>query len=231
MDLLKSIDQSITDIDVSKGIITGYFSSFDFKDNDGDIIRKGAWQKTIAENGPTGTQRIRHLLDHDKTKSVAEPQSLEEDHFGLRYVSKAGRHTNGRDFLLMCEDKLIKEHSFRGKAVKQSFSKADNSNIITEVFMWEGSSMQAWGANQWTPLVSVKSLSDLQETFEVLVKAFKTGKYSDEKFMELEPLYKELGEFFKSTPEPGKSTQQPEDKNKPTFSYSEIFQKSLHHNV
>lgn len=210
MDLIKNIGQSIKDVDVSKRIVEGYFSSFNTKDSDGDIIRAGSFLKTIRENGPDGSDRIRHLLDHDKFKSVANPITLSEDNTGLRYLSKAGRHTAGNDFLLMCEDKLIKEHSFRGYAVKEAYSELDKANIITELFMWEGSSIQAWGANQWTPLISVKSLQDAQETFGLLVKAFKSGKYSDETFIQLEPLYKELGEFFKATPEPGTTTQKPD---------------------
>jgi HK97 family phage prohead protease len=198
MDLIKSIAQPISDVDVPKGIVSGYLSSFNLKDSDTDIIKKGSFLKTIQENGPGGADRIRHLLDHNKYNSVAKPLKLEEDDFGCKYQSQAGRHTAGRDFLLMCEDQLIKEHSFRGYAEKQAYSEIDKANIITEIFMWEYSSMQAWGANQWTPMISVKSLKDAQETFELLVKAFKTGKYSDDTFIQLEPLYKELSEFFKT---------------------------------
>lgn len=229
MDLIKSIDQSFKDVDVKKGIVTGYFSSFNFKDTDGDIIRAGAYLKTIAENGPgSKNQRIRHLLDHDKTKSVANPQLLVEDDFGLYYESKPGRHTAGRDFLLMAEDGLIKEHSVRIKPIRQAKSVNDNANIITEVFMWEGSSMQAWGANQWTPLMGVKSLSDAKELFEVLEKSFKSGEYSDEAFMELEPLYKNLGNFFKATPAPVDTTQEPDGEEKAdAVNYFEIFKSAF----
>lgn len=209
MDLIKNIGQSFKDVDVKKGIVTGYFSSFNYKDTDGDIIRAGSFIKTIKENGPEGSGRIRHLLDHDKFKSVSEPLLLKEDNFGWYYESKPGRHTAGRDFLLMAEDGMIKEHSFRGKAVKQKYSDLDKANIITEIFAWEGSSMQAWGANQWTPMLAVKSLSDARDTFELLIKAFKTGQYSDETFLELEPMYKTLGEFFTATPEPATITQEP----------------------
>jgi phage head maturation protease len=105
--LYKNLSQGISDVDVKKGIVTGYFSSFDNMDSDGDVIRKGAFTKTINEN----FQRVRHLLDHDSTKSVGKILSLKEDTKGLYYESKAGRHTLGRDFLLMVEDGLISEHS------------------------------------------------------------------------------------------------------------------------
>ena len=47
--LYKSFEYGIKDIDSSKGIITGYFSAFNSKDSDGDIIFKGAYSKTIQE--------------------------------------------------------------------------------------------------------------------------------------------------------------------------------------
>ena len=113
--LYKNLSQGISDVDVKKGIVTGYFSSFDNMDSDGDVIRKGAFTKTINEN----FQRVRHLLDHDSTKSVGKILSLKEDTKGLYYESKAGRHTLGRDFLLMVEDGLISEHSIGFVTIKQ----------------------------------------------------------------------------------------------------------------
>ena len=44
--LYKNLNQGISDVDVKKGIVTGYFSSFDNMDSDGDVIRKGAFTKT-----------------------------------------------------------------------------------------------------------------------------------------------------------------------------------------
>ena len=41
----------ISDFDEKNGVVKGYGSYFDNKDSDQDIIRKGAYQKTIQENG------------------------------------------------------------------------------------------------------------------------------------------------------------------------------------
>ena len=185
--LTKNISQTIKDVDVKLGIVTGYFSKFGNIDSDGDIIQKGAYTKTISES----FQRIKHLLDHDRTKAVGVLQVLKEDDFGLYYESKAGRHTLGQDFLLMAEDGIISEHSVGIYPIKQA--KGDNgANVITEVRMLEGSSLQTWGANEHTPLTGIKSDKDIIQLLDAIQKALSTGNYSDETFKEIEKKYKSL---------------------------------------
>lgn len=201
--LYKNLQQGISDVDVKKGIVTGYFSSFDNMDSDGDVIRKGAFSKTIKEN----FQRVRHLLDHDATKAVGKIQLLQEDQKGLYYESKAGRHTLGRDFLLMVEDGLINEHSIGFVTIKQK--NMGGYNEITEVKLYEGSSLQGWGANEMTPITGMKNLDTINQMMDNIMKAIKNGKYTDETFAKLElqflQLQKELAELKEEsveTPEP-----------------------------
>lgn len=192
--ILKSFEQSVKDVDTVQGIVSGYFSKFGNKDSDGDIIQKGAYTKTIQEN----FKRIKHLLDHDRTKAVGVIQELKEDDYGLYYVSKAGRHTLGQDFLKMAEDGIITEHSVTIVPIKQKQSEELKANIITEVKMMEGSSLQFWGANEMTPIVGVKSESDLFDLINVLEKALRNGTYSDETFKQIEKRYKGLQDIFTS---------------------------------
>jgi uncharacterized protein len=192
--ILKSFEQSVKDVDTVQGIVSGYFSKFGNKDSDGDIIQKGSYTKTIQEN----FKRIKHLLDHDRTKAVGVIQELKEDDYGLYYVSKAGRHTLGQDFLKMAEDGIITEHSVTIVPIKQKQSEELKANIITEVKMMEGSSLQFWGANEMTPIVGVKSESDLFDLINVLEKALRNGTYSDETFKQIEKRYNGLKDIFTS---------------------------------
>lgn len=201
--LYKNLNQGITDVDVKKGIVTGYFSSFDNMDSDGDVIRKGAFAKTINEN----FKRVRHLLDHDATKAVGKIQLLKEDDKGLYYESKAGRHTLGRDFLLMVEDGLINEHSIGFVTIKQK--NMGGYNEISEVKLYEGSSLQGWGANEMTPITGMKNFENVGVMMDNILKAIKNGKYTDETLAKLElqflQLQKELEELKLAsveTPEP-----------------------------
>jgi len=193
--LRKGFDIGFKDIDVSQGIVTGYFAHFGSIDSDGDRIIPGAFAKTIRENGPDGTGLIKHLLDHDKTKAVGKILVLKEDSTGLYYESKAGRHTNGRDFLMMAEDGILNQHSFGYRTIKQQ--KKSDANDLTELAMLEGSSIQFLGANRNTPVTGVKNFEDVLDEFEALEKALRNGKYSDEGFLMIEERIKSLNEIVK----------------------------------
>ena len=51
----------LLDADEYAGIVKGYGSYFGNKDSDNDVIMKGAYKKTIAENG----SRVKYLYQHN----------------------------------------------------------------------------------------------------------------------------------------------------------------------
>ena len=197
--LYKSSDLNIKDVDTRKGIVTGYFASFNTQDSDGDVIRPGAFVRSIQENGPNSLQpRILHLMDHDLKKRVGKLLVLKEDGRGLYYESQIGKHALGQDFLKMAESGLITEHSI-GYIVpkdKEKYNTYLKANEIFEVNLKEGSSLQAWGANPDTPLLGIKSDQQLIDTMDVLTRALKTGNYTDETYRQLEARSKTLGELI-----------------------------------
>ncbi|MCF0059943.1 HK97 family phage prohead protease [Dyadobacter chenwenxiniae] len=197
--LFKNNSLAFRDVGEKEGIVSGYFASFDSEpDSDGDIIQPGAFSKTIKESGPLGTKRIKHFLDHDPHKVVGVITELFEDSKGLAYVSRAGSHTLGVDFVKMVQDEIITEHSFGYKTIASR--KGDKGwNYLTELKMWEGTSMQAWGANQNTPITGLKSHEELIEEFDKLIKALKCGTYTDETMLKLQERQVILSEYFKTT--------------------------------
>lgn len=182
------------DVDVAGRRIVGYFSAFDSKDSDGDIIRKGAYAKTIAERGPNGTGQILHLLDHDRFKAVGKIKSLEEDNYGLKFESQMGRHQTAVDYLLMAEDGIIQSHSVGFSVIKEN-KQDSNTNIITEMKLYEGSGIQAWAANINTPVTEIKSFEEIVEMIRKMEKAMKVASYSDESFIQIEKSLKGLHEL------------------------------------
>lgn len=166
-----TIVAQILDTDEKKGIVTGYFSRFNNVDSDGDIIRPGAFAKTIREQGPKSQQpRIKHLLNHDPSQPLGKLLNLKEDATGLVYESQIGTHSLGRDFIKMVESGLITEHSIGFRIMKRNqlqpyddFIKNPGKGFyeITEVKLMEGSSLTAWGANPLTPLTGLKSELDI----------------------------------------------------------------------
>jgi len=190
--LHKGFDLSFKDIDTNKGIVTGYFAAFDTKDSDGDLIEKGSFQKTIQERGPQGKQLIKWLLDHDKYKAIGKLTELREDNFGLYYEGKVGRHSLGKDFMLMVEDGIINQHSFGYRIIKDQYDRDSNVNRIKELMMFEGSPIQFLGANQNTPIVGIKSLEDAMQMCEKLNKFIATSEATDETLKQLDEKLKSL---------------------------------------
>lgn len=171
---------SFNDVDPKLGVVTGYFSRFNNVDADGDIIRPGAFAKTIKEQGPDSSQpRIKHLLNHDPSQPLGKLMKLTEDATGLSYESQIGKHELGEDFIKMVESGLITEHSIGFKIVKRNQIQSYENYLsnpsagmfeITEVKLYEGSSLTAWGANPMTPITSLKS-ADQVDMFAAKIAA------------------------------------------------------------
>ena len=178
------------DVDGRKGIVTGYFANFDSLDSDGDVIVKGAFSKTISATGPQSAKpRIKHLLNHDPSQPLGVIQVLKEDNKGLYYESKLGSHSLGNDFIKMVESGLVTEHSigyqvkqFNQKTSWEDYKTGDVRRELTELKLWEGSSLTAWGANENTPLTGLKSveINKLINQAEAVEKFCRDSKATDE---------------------------------------------------
>lgn len=176
MDNIKSLEQSIKDID-GKGIVTFYFSAFGNKDSDGDITMKGAFTKTISDN----KNRIKHVLNHRTDQVPGVVKELGEDDRGAWMRSQLMLGTTlGKDVYEMYKAGAITEHSFRFDIIKSYQDKSQDARIITEYKLWEASSLTAWGANERTPVISIKSQEEL---LKELTEAIKAGKLKPEQLI------------------------------------------------
>jgi phage head maturation protease len=75
----KALSSGVQDVDVKKGIVCSYYSSFNTVDRIKDVLLPGAFTKTITETGPQGSGDIAHLQDHNKNLTVGMFQLLKED--------------------------------------------------------------------------------------------------------------------------------------------------------
>jgi uncharacterized protein len=174
----KSLNLEIKDIDRKQGIVKGYLSAFNVKDSDGDIILPGAFKKSIDERGPGSTHpRIKWFIDHDPTQVPGVFKHLSEDTYGLAYEGQVGTHALGQDFMKMAESGIITEHSHGFRTIKEE-KKAD-ANYMSELFLMEGSSLKAWGANQYTPITGVKSEIKIEQISNRITRLEKFVKNTD----------------------------------------------------
>jgi uncharacterized protein len=183
----KSSHGEVKDVDTKKGIVSGYFSHFGSKDADGDVIQQGAFTKSIKEAGPDSAKpRIKHFFNHNPGQPLGVIQTLQEDSTGLYYESLVGKHQLGVDFLKMVDSGLISEHSIGFKTLAEKSYKNDaihgDYNLMTELKLWEGSSLSAWGANMNTPIVGVKGqeYDVVSKKVQLMEKFIKNSDASDE---------------------------------------------------
>ena len=225
-----------------QGIVTGYFSKFNNVDADGDIIRPGAFTKTIKEQGPESSlPRIKHLLNHDPSQPLGKLTKLYEDGTGLAYESQVGSHELGEDFIKMIESGLITEHSIGFKIVKRNQIQSYENYLknpqlgqfeITEVKLFEGSSLTAWGANPLTPITSLKSETEIEKIVkqqELIEKFCRNSNATDETIQMLLLHSKQMAQLIcdmKKITVPQESTQPKED----VIDWIREFNKSINKN-
>jgi HK97 family phage prohead protease len=173
----KNQNLEVKDVDAKQGIVSGYFSAFGMVDSDGDIMIPGAFKRSIQDWGPEAKGRIKHLLNHDPSKPLGKIMELKEDGYGLFYRSQVGKHQLGQDFVKMVESGLISEHSIGFRTLREQ--KNDSANEIHEVMLFEGSSLTAWGANEHTPMLGIKSIKNIDEIKEQIRNFEKFIRNSD----------------------------------------------------
>ena len=187
--LTKNIKAEIKDVDDVKGVVSGYFARFGNVDSDGDMIKSGAFLKTINEN----FDRIKHLKNHDPDKMIGKILELKEDGSGLHFTSQLSKNSFGKDALIEYQEGLITEHSIGYQVIKASNSN-DEYQTLEELKLYEGSAV-TWGANSETPVTGLKGLiteKEIEEELNSLLKYCKVSGFSDELYASAEIKIKQL---------------------------------------
>jgi HK97 family phage prohead protease len=171
-------------------------SKFDNIDSDGDVIRKGAFSKSIQDRGPESpsNRKIAFLRHHDWEQQIGKFISLEETGDGLVAIGELGRSSKGNDALLDYQDGIIKEHSIGFNYIqdKMDLVTAGSGDFwdIKEVALWEGSAV-TFGANALTPTLDVSKgtktelIDKINEKMSGLISAIKSGG-TDERLYNIE---------------------------------------------
>ena len=166
----------LLDADENAGIIKGYGSYFGNKDSDSDIIVKGAYTKTIQENG----ERVKYLYQHDMNQPIGKMRELYEDDKGLVFVAEIAKTQLGKDVVELMKSGVITENSV-GIMPIQKENKGDYREI-KEVKLYEISAVTL-AANDQAKILDVKGNVDLEKLskrYDNLSKLIRKGNISDE---------------------------------------------------
>jgi HK97 family phage prohead protease len=213
----------LKDIDTKAGVLTAYVSMFDNVDSDGDMIVKGAFDKTLSERGPLSAKpRIKHLWQHNPYDVIAVPTEMVTEEKGLLVMSKFGTDTASQDKFKQHVDGMITEYSIGYNVIKEEKAESDAGmyNKLIELKLWEYSSV-TWGANSLTYTVDAKGLtpdllSQLNDRMDKLTKALRKGTYTDETAESFEIELKQIQTIFNELikgvePPPGTPREPSED--------------------
>ena len=198
----KSFKFAIESANDESGEFSGYAAVFGNEDEGHDIIQKGAFAKTIAED----FDRIKILSQHESYDlPIGKPLELREDEKGLYIKGKISNTSKGRDILTLMRDGVLNELSIGYDAVAVEFDGKTGIRYLKEIKLWEVS-IVTWAMNDQAKIEDVKSLA------EELRREAKAGKITQGRLNALKPfiaVVRELVEILGPFLEP--STQAPED--------------------
>lgn len=166
----------VIDADEKMGIVKGYGSVFGNVDSDGDIITKGAYRKTIQENG----SRVKYLYQHDMDKPIGKMVHLEEDDKGLVFEAQVPKTQLGKDVIELMKAGVISENSVGILPLQKKMN--GEYRELTEVKLFEVSAVTL-AANDQAMILDVKGNVDLEKVtkrYDKLAKLIRKGEISDE---------------------------------------------------
>ena len=204
----------LVDADEKKGIVKGYASYFNNKDSDSDIIRPGAYAKTIKENG----HRVKYLYQHNMAQPLGKMVELVEDDKGLMFTAEIAKTTLGNDVIELMKAGVITENSV-GILPMQKEHKGDYREI-TEVKLYEVSAVTL-AANDQAKILDVKgekAQENILKRYDALAKLVRKGELSDEMGYAIEAELLKLKGLFATATAPSNDTQ-PVDDSQAVFEY------------
>jgi HK97 family phage prohead protease len=202
-------------------IVSMYLASFNTLDSDCDIIRKGAFSKSISERGPqtNSNRQIKFLHQHQVKEPIGIYKMLMEDEKGLYAEVEIEKTALGDVVLERYMNGSYKEHSIGFQYVwdkcnwiqMPSGEEKEMEDVFEckELNLFEGS-VVTFGANENTPFLGFKGNSEdfekqLDEELKFLLKNAPNYEYE----LSLRQLYTKQKSLIKSLAENTKEATKP----------------------
>jgi HK97 family phage prohead protease len=141
------------EVSVSERKIIGYAASFGNIDRVNDIIKPGAFKKTLKERGPA----VKLFYNH--SYPIGKPEMMREDSKGLYTESKVSNTPRGDEILALVADGVISDMSIGYETVDFGMDNKTGIRTIKEVKLYEFGPVD-FGANEQAVITGVKSLAD-----------------------------------------------------------------------
>lgn len=189
----------LIDADDKAGIVKGYASIFNNIDSDNDIIRKGAYKKTIDEAG----KRVKYLYQHEMDKPIGKMRMLEEDDKGLMFEAEIAKTTLGKDVMELIKSGIITENSVGIMPIRKEMN-GEGQREIYEVRLFEVSAVTL-AANDEAKILDYKGNYDpskVMDRFDRVAKLIRKGNISDELGFALESEIYKLKSLFDNITQP-----------------------------
>ena len=164
--------------DVDNLTFEGYGNVFDIRDLGGDLVKKGAFKKTIKERMPK--KAIKLLWGH--IYPFGMPSKLEEDSKGLYLYGKATDTAENKDRMKYIEEKVVDGLSIGYAPIKYHFEHekdnegiTESTRILTEVKLYE-ISVTPFPMNEQSRIKDMEEMTEFKETLKEIVAFMKEIK-------------------------------------------------------
>ncbi len=143
------------DVDTSTKQVKVAIAQMEDIDRDQDVFADMAFDRTIKNKGPEGSNEIWHLLDHTPS-SFSALSKFSEVYKEGKYVVGVSKYKNSFAWREVAwplyESGDFTQHSVGFRTIKSE--QKNGYRLITEVELWEGSAV-LWGAQPDTPTMQV----------------------------------------------------------------------------
>lgn len=189
--------------DLAKREVTGYASTFGNVDLGGDVVLKGAFTKTLADDLPAGRIKVRR--NHEA--AIGMPVHAEEDAKGLLTVSRISKTALGDETLALIADGVVDRMSIGYVAEGKSYGQRDGRKVreLSQLRLVEWSLLDVPPMNPEATITGLKSLIDAEVALDQvrwLLSALRTAATAHPQIVDL--ARQVLAEFdgFLSQPAP-----------------------------
>ena len=157
------------DIDTSQRQVKIAIAEMETIDRDNEVFDPKAFNKTLKEQGPDGSNEIWHLLDHDNNSFSALSKFKEIGVTG-KYVYGVSQYKDSFAWREVAwplyEAGDFNQHSV-GFVPLNKVKQKEGHTVITDVRLLEGSAV-LWGAQPNTPVLGIqKAIKDLFDDAEL----------------------------------------------------------------